>query len=115
MDIRTVFAVACVSDMERSIAWYRRLLGREPDDRPMEGLVQWRYGRGAGIQLVLDGERSGRSLITLVIGSLGAARGELGALGLELEPEIAGDFGALAQISDPDGNRITLAESPEGM
>lgn len=114
MEIVGIFAVACVSDMERSIEWYARLMGRAPDDRPMEGLVQWR-NNGAGLQLVLDVEKSGSSLITIVTPAMDLARKRLAAVSLELEPDIQGDFGIIAQISDPDGNRLTLAEPPKGM
>lgn len=111
MEILGIFAVACVSDMDRSVEWYTRLVGRAPDDRPMDGLVQWR-SNGAGLQLVLDAEKSGRSLITIVTPEVALARRRLAAASLQLEPDIQGDFGILAQISDPDGNRLTLAERP---
>jgi hypothetical protein len=58
MEILGIFAVACVSDMERSVEWYARLIGRAPDDRPMEGLVQWRSSNGAGLQLVVGHGKS---------------------------------------------------------
>lgn len=115
MEILGMFAVACVSDMKRSEEWYARLIGRAPDDRPMEGLVQWRTSDGAGLQLVLDVEKSGSSLITIVTPAIDRARKRLVAASLQLEPEIHGDFGMIAQISDPDGNRLTLAEPPQGM
>jgi hypothetical protein len=54
MEILGIFAVASVTDMERSVEWYARLIGRAPDDRPMAGLVQWRSSNAAGLQLVLD-------------------------------------------------------------
>lgn len=115
MDTQQIFAVACVSDMGRSVKWYSSLFGREPDDRPMDGLVQWRIGQSAGLQLVLDAAKSGNSLITIVTPKMDAAREGLAAAGLDLEPDIQGDYGIIAQISDPDGNRLTLAEPPRGM
>ena len=114
MEILGIFAVACVTDMERSVDWYARLLGRAPDDRPMEGLVQWR-SNGAGVQLVRDLEKAGSSLITVVTPEMARARARLAAVSLRLEPDVQGDFGIIAQISDPDGNRVTLAEPPRGM
>lgn len=115
MQIQGLFAVACVSDMARSVKWYTGLIGREPDDRPMDGLVQWRGLSGAGLQLVLDPEKAGASLITIVTPKMDRARETLSAAKLELGPEVQGDFGIVAQINDPDGNRITLAEPPQGM
>ncbi len=115
VDIRAIFAVICVSDMARSVDWYTDLIGRGPDDHPMNGLVQWRDNYSAGIQLVLNTEKSGTSLITIMTPKMNLARKQLVATKLQLEPDIQGDFGIIAQISDPDGNRITLAEPPEGM
>jgi predicted enzyme related to lactoylglutathione lyase len=115
MEIQGLFAVACVSDMEKSVVWYTSLFGRSPDDRPMEGLVQWRNVGGAGLQLVLDAEKAGASLITIVTPKMARAREELASASLQLKPDIQGDFGVLAQIDDPDGNRITLAEPPKEM
>jgi hypothetical protein len=115
VEILQIFAVACVTDLEQSVEWYTRLMGRAPDDRPMEGLVQWRSRSGAGLQLVLDVEKSGSSLITIVTPEMDRARTRLAAASLQLEPDIRGDFGIIAQISDPDGNRLTLAEPPKGM
>jgi hypothetical protein len=51
MEILGIFAVVSVSDLERSVEWYARLMGRAPDDHPMDGLVQWRSSNGAGLQL----------------------------------------------------------------
>jgi catechol 2,3-dioxygenase-like lactoylglutathione lyase family enzyme len=115
MEIQGLFAVACVSDMERSVKWYAGLIGREPDDRPMDGLVQWRETNSAGLQLVLDVEKAGASLVTIVTPNMDRAREALSVANLELEPDVQGDFQVIAEISDPDGNRITLAEPPKGM
>ncbi len=115
MEVQELFAVACVSNMERSVEWYTGLIGREPDDRPMDGLVQWRNLGGAGLQLVLDAERAGRSLVTIVTPKMDDSRSELSSHNLELGPDIRGDYAVIAQIRDPDGNEITLTEPPEGM
>lgn len=115
MEIQTIFAVVCVSDMDRSESWYSRLFGRGPDARPMDGLVQWHSDQGAGLQLVRDADKAGASLVTIVTPTMAVAREQLTAGGLQLEPDVEGDFGIIAQISDPDGNRITLAEPPRGL
>lgn len=113
MDIQCVFAVACVSDMDRSIDWYSKLMGRRPDDQPMRGLVQWHNVDGIGLQLVLDKDMSGFSLITIVTPTMAKTRETLSTTGLQLEPDFQGDFGIIAQINDPDGNRLTIAEPPK--
>lgn len=114
MDVQGIYAVACVSDMERSVAWYTKLMGREPDDRPMPTLVQWRNMGKAGVQLMLDAERAGKSLMTIVTPLMDKARAGLDAAGVKLGPDVKGDWGVIAQVNDPDGNRLTLAEPPKG-
>ena len=115
MKIQELFAVVCVSNMERGVAWYAALIGREPDERPMEGLVQWHNLGGAGLQLVLDAERAGFGMITIVTPNMNSARRRLAAADIALGPDMQGDYATLAQVGDPDGNIITLTEPPEGM
>lgn len=116
MKIAELYAVALVSEMERSEEFYTALLGRGPDDRPMDGLIQWRGVAGqAGLQIVVDLERAGRGNMTLVVPTMSAARSSLSERGLSLGDDIQGDDGVLAQIDDPDGNRLTLAEQPSGL
>lgn len=114
MNVQGLFAVATVADMGRGEDFYTRLLGRGPDDRPMKGLIQWRQNY-FGIQLFEDAARAGRSRMTIVTPDIAETRAQLAGRGLTLEPEISGDFGKIAQIYDPDGNQVTLAEPPKGM
>lgn len=115
MDIQGLYAAVAVTDMDRAEAFYTAMLGRGPDDRPMDGLVQWRLVGNAGIQLFRDADNAGHATMTIVTPDMAATRSLLSSNGLELEDEVQGDFGVIAQISDPDGNRITLAEPPREM
>ncbi len=111
MKIQGLFAIANVADMDKGEAFYTKLLGRAPDDRPMDGLIQWRQNY-FGIQLFRDAEKAGRSRMTIVTPDMADTRAQLASRGLELEADIEGDFGKIAQIYDPEGNQITLAEPP---
>ncbi len=113
MDVQGIFAVICVADHQRSIDWYSKLFGREPDDSPIEGLVQWRE-KSAGLQIFLDAGRAGSSRVTIVVPEMAKERARAEQAGLKLGPDQSGDFGIVAQISDPDGNLLTLAEPPKG-
>ena len=114
VDVMGIFAATCVSDMERSVAWYAKLMGRAPEDRPMPTLAQWRYPGAGGVQLFLDAPRAGNGVMTIVTPLMASARAGLEAAGIALGPDNAGDWGIVAQVHDPDGNRITLAEPPKG-
>lgn len=53
--------------------------------------------------------------MTIVTPDMATARQDITSASLDLGRDIQGDFGIVAQIDDPDGNRITLAEPPKGM
>lgn len=113
MRINDVLAGVAVSDIEAAVGWYERLLGRPPSDRPMPSLAEWRMDAHT-LQVVHDAERAGSSLVTLDIDDIGAVVGELARAGLAPEaPEVASGITVrFAQVADPDGNVITLVESP---
>lgn len=111
MQVIGVFAAFYVSDLEAAVQWYAKLLGRDPDHHPMETMVQW-VGSAGGVQLFLDPGKAGFGTATIVNPDLAEIRGALEAAGLELGAETRGDFGAVADIRDPDGNVIHLAEPP---
>ena len=54
-DVRAALAAIPVRDMAESEIWYSSLLGREPDSRPMDGLVEWRPTTSSNT----TGDRSG--------------------------------------------------------
>ena len=112
MQVQGIFAVICVADFEQSVGWYGLLFGREADERPMDWLAQWRFAGGA-LQVWKDAARAGRSLATIVVPDIEAERRRLADAGLALAEASKGDHGAIAQIGDPDGNRLTLAEPPK--
>ncbi len=113
MKVDYLYAAATVTDIDASVTFYTKLLGRQPDDRPMETLVQWRGISNAGIQLFRDPARAGDSRMTLVIADVEKACAALEEMGLAPGPVQQGDFGRIAQLNDPDGNTITLAEPPK--
>lgn len=112
MQIQGIYAALATTDMERAEKFYTQLFEREPDDRPMDGLIQWRDVAGANIQIFHDEEHAGSARLTIVAPKMSDARRALERIGLTLTGEMEGDYGKIAQIADPDGNRITLAEPP---
>jgi predicted enzyme related to lactoylglutathione lyase len=113
MKIDYLYAAVIVTDIEASKAFYAKVLGRQPDDRPMDTLVQWRGFGNAGIQLFKDPARAGNSVMTLVVSDVEKTGLSLKENGIDLGQVQQGDFGKIAQLSDPDGNMITFAEPPK--
>lgn len=113
MKIDYVYAAVFVSDMDASEAFYSKVFGRVPDDRPIPTLIQWRNVTGkAGIQLFHDPGKSGNSQMTLVVAELEAVKDALGQAGISASETVTGDFGKISFIKDPDGNVAVLAEPP---
>lgn len=115
MEIQGIYAAIASDDMPASEKFYTTLFGREPDDRPMDGLIQWREVAGANIQVFRNDENAGSSMCTIVVPNMTDARASLELAGLSLKNEREGDFGKIAKIKDPAGNEITLAEPPKGV
>lgn len=111
MEIQFLYAAMRIKDLASATAFYAKVLGREPDDRPMETLVQWRYAH-AGIQLFADADEAGHGSMTLVVPDMEAARAELAGRDIDIGPIRRGDYGRIARFADPDGNAIVLAEPP---
>lgn len=112
MEIQGIYAALATADMERAEAFYTHLFGRAPDDRPMDSLIQWRDVAGANIQIFGDAANAGSGRLTIVVPRMEQARMSLEEIGASPTGEAEGDYGKIAEIADPDGNRITLAEPP---
>ena len=112
MEIQGIYAALATADLDRAEKFYTHLFGRSPDDRPMESLVQWRDVSGANVQVFHDPKTAGFGRLTVVVPDMARARETLGQIGIKPTGEAQGDYGRIAQIADPDGNMITLAEPP---
>ncbi|SFV28863.1 hypothetical protein SAMN05216456_0617 [Devosia crocina] len=113
VDVQGIYAAAVVKDFEAALAWYAALMGRKADDLPIPGMAQWRNMGAAGLQVWQDEQRAGRSIMTIVVKDLQQEKQRLAEVGIRMENEFSGDFGAVAQVFDPEGNRINLSEPPK--
>ena len=111
MTIEKFFAEISVNDIESARNWYERLLGRPNDTAPMDGLVEWHFSGGRGIQVFRDEERAGASQLTLVVSDLDEQLAALATRGIAAGPS-GGTPGLVkvATVTDPDGNQIHFAE-----
>jgi len=112
MSIEHVLAVVPVSDMDRGCPSYERLFGRPPDNRPMITLDEWRLTDSGWVQVFLEPERAGSTLLNFAVSDLESHVSELRARGLKLDAIKTVNKGVqLSAVVDPDGNRITLVGS----
>ena len=112
MNLQKIYTTLLTADLAAAEVWYTKLLGRGPDYRPMDTLVQWELFDQGGLALSTDDEIAGRGVMFVVVGDVAAERRRLQGLGIVLGDDIAGDYSTLAQVRDPDGNLLTLATPP---
>jgi predicted enzyme related to lactoylglutathione lyase len=88
--------------------WYTALLEREPDARPMAGLLEWHVTTGGGVQLWAEPERAGRSTLVLATDDLDTTAARLAAGGIASGGPEPGGGARLLRLTDPDGNRVVV-------
>jgi predicted enzyme related to lactoylglutathione lyase len=109
MAIDQLLAVVPVSDMQAAQPWYERLIGQPEDNYPMHTLCEWKVATRGWLQIFLDPERAGSSMISFAVDDLDKHIFELGVRGLiSGEIETANKGVRLSTIFDLDGNRITF-------
>ena len=112
MNLQKIYTALLTADLAAAEAWYTKLLGRGPDNRPMNTLVQWKLFGQAGLMVSTSEEIAGKGVAFLYVDDIAAERERLKGLGIVLGNDIAGDYSTLAQVRDPDGNLLTLATQP---
>jgi predicted enzyme related to lactoylglutathione lyase len=106
-------AVVTVANFGAGLEWYQRFFGRAADQRPMDGLAEWRITDTGVVQLVHDPDRAGRALLTLGVTDLDETTTRLAGLGIATGEVVEGVIARIASITDPEGNTITLAQADE--
>lgn len=112
MKLQKAYTALLAADLAAAEAWYTKLLGRGPDNRPMDTLVQWELFEHVGLALSSSAEIAGPGVMFLIVEDVAAERRRLAGLGITLGDDMPGDYSTLAQVRDPDGNMLTLATPP---
>ena len=103
-----------VSDMERSLGFYRDLLGI-----PLEGDDDWTEATLGGTRFALHathegiGELSAGTIhVSLEVADVDSAAERLRAEGFETRETMRDDWGTAVEVVDPDGYRVYLFQPP---
>jgi uncharacterized protein YndB with AHSA1/START domain len=107
---RQVLAAVGVADRAAAMPFYETLFGRPADAVPMPSDAEWIVGSST-LQVVQAPDRAGRSMATLVTDDLRGWVPELRTRGLDVG-EIDDSPGTVlyVQVTDPDGNLLTLVQ-----
>jgi predicted enzyme related to lactoylglutathione lyase len=111
MAIDSALAGIAVNDFASALTWYERLLDRPADAAPMEGLAEWHFSEGGGIQLIHDDYRAGLSYVTLMVTNLDDQLAALRAASISVGPtQGTPGLTKVATVTDTEGNQITFAQ-----
>lgn len=113
MAVTNALAGVAVKELAGAIDWYSRLLDRQPDTQPMEGLAEWAFRDGGWMQVFEDEARAGRSSITLVEDDLDARLADLAAKDIAVQSTSESENLKVALVRDPDGNLVVFAQALE--
>ena len=111
MTIDYVFSGLPVSNRDRAMAWYERLLGRPATFVPNEIEAIWQLAATASVYVIADPDRAGGGIVTLAVDDLEAHIAEAAARGIAMGAieEIPG-AGRKSRVFDPDGNAVSLVQ-----
>ena len=98
MNLQKIYTALLTADLAAAEGWYTKLLGRGPDNRPMDTLVQWELFDQGGLALSSDDKIAGRGVMFLYVDDVAAERRRLQGLGIVLGNDIEGDYSTLAQV-----------------
>jgi hypothetical protein len=109
--VNDIAAVVATRDFPTARSWYSRVIGRDPDLEPVDGVAEWQLTATAWLQLVEDPDRAGKSAVRFGVTDLTAQVAELNDAGIATsEPVVIADMVTVVDVADPDGNEVSYVE-----
>jgi predicted enzyme related to lactoylglutathione lyase len=100
-----------VADLAAAVAWHEQVWGRPPDMQTDGVDASWQVADDGWVRVVLDPQRAGQGLISVIVGDLDDRLEGLAGRGIvPAETETVPGRVRRAVLVDPDGNRITLGQ-----
>lgn len=110
MSVTHLFAGIPTADFAAALDWYERLLGGPPDRFPHETEAVWQLAENALVYVVLDDERAGSALLTLIVDDIDTWVEQALERGMAI-PEIETRPGLRrTTVEDRDGNRVQIGQ-----
>ena len=114
-NINSVISVIPVCDFEKAQSFYIQLFEREPDVVPMEGIAEWQILKNAWVQVSSDPKHAGNTTVVIGVNDLEALRNDYTCSNLTIsEIEEYPEIIKMAEIKDPEGNKITFIQDISG-
>ena len=110
-----VFAGIPVRDFTTAVEWYRRFFGCPPTFFPNDREAVWAIAPHRWLYVIVEPERAGGSIQTIMCDGLEDAIAEISARGIEFSKEETPDADVRkVMYYDPDGNEIGVGRIPSG-
>ena len=115
LKIDSVAAVIPVKNQAAADAWYEKLLGREPDLVPVEGVTEWQIAENAWLQVTTDPDVAGKGSVIFGVSDIDAVCTACAEAGVLLG-EVVEYPGLVKTVEavDPEGNKVFFAQEISG-
>ena len=111
MAVTHVFAGIPVARRDAAAGWYERLIGRPPDLVPNDDEAAWRLTETGWMYIVVDADRTGSALHTLLVDDLDAFLAGLAERGITTSPvDTIGDAVRRTVVTDQPGQPAIKGE-----
>ena len=111
VNLESVIAVIPVTDQVTAVAWYKKLLGRDADVVPIDGVAEWQLAEKVWLQVTTDPDNVGNTTVIISVSDIDAQRTACAEASVPLG-EIVEYPGIVKMVDaiDPDGNKITFVQ-----
>jgi predicted enzyme related to lactoylglutathione lyase len=110
VSVTHLFAGIPTADFAAALGWYERFFGAPPDRFPHETEAVWQLVENALVYVLLDDERAGSALLTLIVDDIDAWSEQARQRGIAV-PEIETTSAVRrTSFNDPDGNMIQIGQ-----
>lgn len=114
-NINSVIAVVSVKDQDTSVRWYKKLLGREADLVPDEGVAEWQLAENAWLQVTTEPEHAGGSTVIIGVNDVEVQQRACVEAGVSVGEVVEyPDLVKLIEVVDPDGNKVAFTQDISG-
>jgi predicted enzyme related to lactoylglutathione lyase len=112
MRILHVFSSIPVAERDTAMEWYERFAGRQADLIPNDSEAAWQLTDSSWLYILAEPARAGSSLHTLLVDDLDAFVMGRTDRGIAFGPiETIGNGARFVTVTDPDGNRLKVAQT----
>jgi len=111
VNLESVIAVVPVTDQVTAVTWYKKLLGRNADVVPIDGVAEWQLAEKIWLQVTTDPDNAGNTTVIVSVSDIDEQRTACAEANVSLG-EVVEYPGIVKMVdaSDPDGNKITFVQ-----